>query len=73
MFDCPDAAQMALDYVTYYPLPKAFHKRMLEPENDGVLQFYISQGWGLDTYQLDEAVAEECKRRGYRLDPPEDD
>ena len=73
VFECPDAAQMVLEYISYYPLPQTLHKRMLEPDYDGVLQFYISQGWLLKAYQLDEEVAAECKKRGYRLDPPEED
>ena len=72
MFDCPNANDLALEYISHYPLPKALHKRLLEPKNEGALQFYISQCWLLSAYQLDTEVAEECKKRGYRLDPPED-
>ncbi|MBR6355224.1 MAG: hypothetical protein IKR92_00070 [Alphaproteobacteria bacterium] len=72
MFDCPDSNDLALEYISHYPLPKALHKRLLEPKNEGALQFYISQCWLLSAYQLDTEVAEECKKRGYRLDPPED-
>lgn len=73
MFDCPNSNDLAVDYVSRYPLPKELHKRMLEPKNAGSLQFYISQGWLLSAYQLDDEVAEECKKLGYRLDPPEED
>lgn len=72
MFDCPDSNDLALEYISHYPLPKTLHKRLLEPKNEGALQFYVSQGWLLNAYQLDTEVAEECKTRGYRLDPPED-
>ena len=73
MFDCPNSNDLAVEYFSRYPLPKEFHKRMLEPKNAGSLQFYISQGWLLSAYQLDDEVAEECKKLGYRLDPPEED
>ena len=73
MFDCPNSNDLAVAYVSRYPLPKELHKRMLEQKNAGSLQFYISQGWLLSAYQLDDEVAEECKKLGYRLDPPEED
>ncbi len=73
MFDCPNSNDLAVEYFSRYSLPKEFHKRMLEPKNEGCLQFYISQGWLLSAYQLDDEVAEECKRLGYHLDPPEKD
>ena len=73
MFDCPNSNDLAVEYFSRYSLPKEFHKRMLEPKNAGSLQFYISQGWLLSDYQLDDEVAEECKKLGYRLDPPEED
>lgn len=73
VFDCPEPNDLLVEYFAYYPLPKELHKRLLEPENDGALWFYITQSWLLKAYQLDDEVAKECEKRGLRLDPPEED
>ena len=70
MFDCPNAGQLVIDYIGFYPLPQKFHKRMLELENaDGVLGYYLMQSWFSEDYKLDAEVFEECKKRGLRLEP----
>lgn len=70
MFDCPNAGQLVIDYIGFYPLPQKFHKRMLELENaDGVLGYYLMQSWFSEDYKLDPEVYEECKKRGLRIEP----
>ena len=70
MFDCPNAGQLVIDYIGFYPLPQKFHKRMLELENaDGVLGYYLMQSWFSEDYKLDAEVFEECKKRGLRIEP----
>ena len=70
MFDCPNAGQLVIDYIGFYPLPQKFHKRMLELETaDGVLGYYLMQSWFSEDYKLDSEVYEECKKRGLRIEP----
>ena len=70
MFDCPNAGQLVIDYIGFYPLPQKFHKRMLELETaDGVLGYYLMQSWFSEDYKLDPEVYEECKKRGLRIEP----
>ncbi|MBR3676667.1 MAG: hypothetical protein IKN71_06000 [Alphaproteobacteria bacterium] len=58
MFDCPSAGDLALEYITKWPLPQELHKRMLEPENaEELICKYFAQGYTLDDEVMLKAIS----------------
>ena len=64
MFDCPNANNLALEYISLHSLPSVLHKRMLELDSaEEIIKSYVMH----KDYQLDEAVRVECEKRGWDI------
>ena len=58
MFDCPSAGDLALEYITRWPLPQELHQRLLEPENaEELICKYFAQGYTLDNEVMLKAIS----------------
>lgn len=65
LFDCPSAGDLAMDYVSNWPLPDALQMRMLELKNaDELVQFYAVQEQNNKHYHLTFDVCNKVKKDG---------
>lgn len=61
VFDCPDAGDMMIEYLSQWPLPQELHKRILESEDGArIIYFYNTQG-----LPINEDVRNEAEDRGW--------